>query len=379
MHAEEILERLVGIDSTFPHEGRLGNFIESYLKSCGFSTQRQYLSGGRFNVLAERGNTGKAILFYGHMDTVPKYGNWKSNPLRLTADGDKLYGLGACDMKGGIAAILNSVGQYTNRKTKLLFCVDEENISEGIWKAVTEKKNWFKNVLFAVSCEPGDSKHYTGGANVVTVGRRGRAVIALDIKGLASHGANAQRGINAIDEAAKIAESLKRFKLFYNRKLGKEGIFVRELKGEATSLSVPDYAHMELDIQMVPPSTVAGTKEKVEGLVKEMYLKGRLHKMTKVNVYVKERKTPYIEPYVNDLGNKTIRRILGIVKATIGEPRLNYGSSVADDNVLFNSLKLPVVTIGPSGGNIHSQNEWVSRKSIGKLLTLYETLIKEAV
>ena len=377
MSVEDTLRELVGIDSSFPREGRMGKYIESRLRRSGFRVHRQYLSRGRFNILADRGTKSRPILFYGHMDTVPRYGNWRSDPFELTRDNDRLYGLGSCDMKGGISAILNAITLDTDRKIKLLFCVGEENISEGVWKAVIEKRNWFRNILFALSCEPGDSKHYTGGANVVTMGRRGRTVIALDIRGLASHGANAQRGINAIDEAAKIAESVKKFRLLYNRRLGREGIFVSRLEGKATSLSVPDSAHMEFDIQLVPPSTVADAKRRVEMLVADMHARGRLHELTRVMVYVKKRETPYIEPYLNDTKNKTIRKILKVVKSTVGEPRLNYGSSVADDNVLFNSLKLPIVTIGPAGGNIHAQNEWVSRKSLGKLTRLYTALMRE--
>jgi acetylornithine deacetylase/succinyl-diaminopimelate desuccinylase-like protein len=375
MAAKEILRQMVGINSVFPNEAKLGSFLESYLKREGFKVQRHYISSGRFNLLAERGTGKSSILFYGHMDTVPLYGNWKSDPLTLTQNGDRLYGVGSCDMKGGIAAMLDAVSQVDERKIKILLASDEENISKGAWMAVQQKKRWFFDVDLAISCEPGDSKHYTGGANVVTIGRRGRTVIAIDVKGLSSHGANAQRGINAIDEAAKIAESIRKFKLVYHRKLGWENVFVRNIHGESTSLSVPDKAHLELDIQLVPPSTVASSKKRVEDLIKSMYESGRLHDLTKVSVYVKKRETPYIEPYVNEVKSKTIRRLLKIVRETIGTPRLNYGSSVADDNILFNALDVHVVTIGPRGGNIHSQNEWISERSLNDLVKLYKAII----
>lgn len=377
MSAEEILSKIVSINSVFPNEARLAKYISEHLEGLGFKVHLEEIEGGRYNVLAERGTKGKPILFYGHLDTVPIYGSWETEPLKLTEREDRLYGVGSCDMKGGIAAILESIKDDNGRKIKLLFCSDEENISEGVWTAVKKNREWLNDVFFALSLEPGDSNRHTGGENVITVGRRGRTVIEIDVTGLSSHGAMPQRGISAIDEAAKIVTHLKRFQLRKHRGLGKESIFVRNISSAATSLSIPDKAHLELDIQLVPPSTVQDAKERVDSFLEALYKKSVLNPQTKVAVSIKKRKTPYIEPYVNNLRNGTVRKVFGIVNKNIGAPLVNYGSSVADDNVLFNSLNVPVLTIGPKGGNEHTANEWVSRSSLNQLTKLYKSLIEE--
>ncbi len=377
MSATEILKDIVSINSVFPNEEGVGEYIEGYLKQLGFKTFRQIVEGRRFNLFAERGSGKRAILFYGHIDTVPIYGNWNTDPLKLTRDGDRLYGIGSCDMKGGIAAVLETIKSIDNRKKiKLLFCVDEENISKGIWKAVT-RRAWFDDVYFIVSVEPGDSPKQTGGANVVTVGRRGRVVISVDLQGLSSHGANPQRGVNAVEEAARIAAGIRGFDIKKQKGFGSEAVFVNTIEGRSTSLSVPDKAHMEIDVQLVPPNNIQSAKRRVERLVRRLQRTRVLDSRTKFRIEIRKRETPYINPYVNKLGHRTVRRALGMVRRRFGSVVVNYGSSVADDNVLFEATGIPTVTIGPRGGSIHTSNEWVSEESLNQVGALYKQLINE--
>lgn len=377
MTTEEILTDLVAIESVFPHEGKIGDYLERYLRGIGFRTLRQRVARGRYNIFAERGTGKKALLFYGHMDTVPIYGNWNSDPLRLTRKGDQLYGIGSCDMKGGIAAILEALRTTdTHKRIKVLFCVDEENISKGVWTAVNRKR-WLKDVLFTISVEPGDSPKQTGGANVVTVGRRGRVVLSVDIEGVSSHGANPQRGVNALEEAAKIALAMRKFKLRKHAGFGSEAVFVNAIEGRSSSLSVPDKAHMEIDLQLVPPDTIQSARTRVEGLMSRLHGSGTLNHATKTTVSVKKRETPYINPYANDLSHWLIKSIFKMVRRNFGSVIVNYGSSVADDNVLFGVTNAHVITIGPRGGNIHTSNEWVSRKSLAQVTKLYSQIILE--
>ncbi len=377
MSTAGILSDIVGINSVFPDEEGVGEYIEGYLRQLGFKTFRQHVEERRFNLFAERGSGDKAVLFYGHMDTVPIYGKWNTDPLKLSRSGDKLYGVGSCDMKGGIAAVLEMVSKIDRRKRiKLLFCVDEENISRGIWTAV-KRRSWFDDVCFIISVEPGDSPKQTGGANVITVGRRGRVVLSLDIQGLSSHGANPQRGINALDQAAKIAVAIKRFDLGRRRGFGSEAIFVNTIDGRSTSLSVPDKAHMEIDVQLVPPNRIESAKSRMERLINSLYRSGVLNRQTKISIGIRPRPTPYINPYANNLNNRMMRRVFALIKERFGSFVVNYGSSVADDNVLFETTGAPTVTIGPRGGNIHTANEWVSRESLEQITGLYRELVDE--
>lgn len=379
MPVQNILSELVSVNSVFPGESQLANRLCGMLSQRGFRVRKDPVGdNGRFNVLAERGKSDSgAILFYGHMDTVPRYGAWKTNAFKLTRSGDKLYGLGACDMKGGIATMLEAVSANEGGRVKLLFCVDEENISRGAWNAARRNRAWFKDVKLMVSGEPGISRSFVGGANVITLGRRGRSVIVADIVGRSSHGANPETGINAVEEASVIATNLHRFKLRRHGRLGTENIFTRMIQGASTSLSIPDKAHMEFDVQTVPPCTAEIARDRIIDYVNKLRASGKLNPGTKVSVAVKQRPTPYINPYESNRNSRLIRNVMSLMEDTFSKPNINYATSAGDENIFFNETGKTVVTIGPAGGNEHSANEWVSSRSLGELLKVYSALINE--
>ena len=379
-NTESILKSLVAIRSVFPDEKNVALWIEDFLKKNGFEIQRHKITDGRWNILAERGKEKSSLLFYGHMDTVPVYGNWDTNALELVAKGDKLYGVGACDMKGGLAAILNAVASVkTDKKIKILLGVDEENISEGAWKTVLEKKVWFKDVAAILVAEPGASATQTGGINVVTLGRRGRVVFSVEVFGKSAHGAHPEKGINAINEAARLTLALEKIKLQKNSLLGEGTLFVRKFDSQSTSLSIPDYAYLEIDRHIVLPETINSAKSQLEKLIQELYKTNKLSKNAdgKIKISVKERKTPYIEPYITKNDNPFVKNILGLIKNNFTRDLvINYGKSVADDNIFATQLNVPVVTIGPMGGNIHGANEWVSKESLNDVSKFYKLIIE---
>lgn len=376
MAIEDTLRKLVSIDSHFPKEKSIGVFIEKLLKENGFSTERNYVEKDRFNLLAEKGKSGKSILFYGHMDTVPMYGRWKGSAFKLRKNGDKLYGLGTFDMKGGCAAILESTKNVKNKHIKLLFGVDEENISKGAWAVVKTRKRWFKDVGVIIAAEAGVTDKNDGGLGFVTLGRRGRCVITIDVEGISSHGAEPNRGLSALDQAAKIAINVDKIQMKQHNKLGKESLFVREIKSSSTSLAVPDHASLDLDIHLVPPDTSSDAKKRVEAYIGNLVRSKVLNSRTMVKVYIKKRETPYLEPYITDEKGQYARKIMALIKKHAGKSvTLSYGMSVADENVFAHTLHLPTLTIGPKGGNEHSENEWVSHRSLEQEVALFKDII----
>ena len=111
MNSLDLLKKLVSFNSVFPHEKELAHFLAEELKKLGFKVEMQQFDGNRYNVLASRGTVGKPVLLYGHIDTVPAYSydHVNRDPFKLEEKDGKLYGLGAYDMKAGIAAMLKAV------------------------------------------------------------------------------------------------------------------------------------------------------------------------------------------------------------------------------------------------------------------------------
>ena len=104
MQSKEILRNLIKFDTYKDKENeRTMNYIQQILEKKGFKLE--YKSKCLIMSIKEKCNLG----FLGHTDTVQSGSDWLYNPLELTEIDNKLYGLGVCDMKGGIAAILKAV------------------------------------------------------------------------------------------------------------------------------------------------------------------------------------------------------------------------------------------------------------------------------
>ena len=376
------LRELVSIKSVFPNELEIAEYLEARLKKLGFSTKRIYISENRFNVVGERGTTGKEIMLYAHMDTVPVYGDWNGNPLSLREEGDKLIGLGSVDMKAGIAAILTACADENvrnkNRKIKIAFGVDEENISEGA-QAIA-KSGFLKDVEFCISTE---SPHPDGielGPKAITLGRRGRCVIEINVPGSSAHGANISLGKNAISEAARLIPKLEALnqKMKPHKFLPPPTQFIRKIHGESSSLSTPDSVTLELDRHLVTPETPESALEEIQEFIKRLYSEEKFLEIDgkRISARLKERKTPYIAPFVTEKNNPYVMKLAEAVRQKFGTaPIYGYGMSVADENI-FAACGVPVVVVGAKGGNEHAANEWVSKSSYLELIDVLKTFLR---
>jgi len=119
----KLLREMVKIPSVVKDEKDLAEFLEKELQALGFKTRLQWVEEKRPNVIGTyRFGEGKTFMFNGHMDTVPVCEGWTTDPFKPVEQDGRLYGLGACDMKGGIAsiftalkAIMDSVQSYEER------------------------------------------------------------------------------------------------------------------------------------------------------------------------------------------------------------------------------------------------------------------------
>lgn len=374
----ELLKEVVSINSIYPNEDKLSNFLYYLLLGLGFNVKKHYISENRFNLLAEKGDGDKSYLLYAHADTVPVYGKWKEDPFTLRIEGDKAIGLGAVDMKGGLVSILKAVEGFrpNNYKLKVCFGVDEENISEGAYEL--SKTSWLndvKGVLVPESVVPFHISEKAG--SQIAIGRKGRSVFTIKIHGESTHGVNTQKGISAIDEGIKLIEALKNLELTKHEKLGETSFFVRRFESKSNSLSIPDYAEIELDFHLVPHDTSLSLKEKLTSFISNLYEKNILTKTDKdFEVILNERKTPYLEPFVIDEKDTFLNVVTQSVSNVYKEFSYSYGKSVSDENV-FGALGIPTLTVGPLGDNHHSSEEWVSIESLEKLTQIYKLVLEE--
>lgn len=201
------LERLVRIESgTGDAEGiaAAGAMLEGELKALGFTVTRQKAAGAVVgdNIVGKlRGRGGKSLLLLSHMDTVYPRGMLAKAPFRV--EGNKAYGPGIADDKGGSAVILHALKLLTTYGFRdfatitVLFNVDEEKGSFGSRDLLQQEARAADYVL---SFEPTSAERES-----FYLGTSGIAYVQADIKGKASHaGAAPEAGVNALVEASDL-------------------------------------------------------------------------------------------------------------------------------------------------------------------------------
>jgi len=152
MKEYKILEDLVKFDTVKDKENKqIMDYIETFLKGYGFITECKSK-----NLIMTFGKDYK-FGFLGHTDTVEVIEGWNSNPLELTKIENKLFGLGTCDMKGGIAAMLQVVSELDLTKLKygmkFYFTYDEEINFSGIYEIVNSGEKFPEIMVFGEPTE----------------------------------------------------------------------------------------------------------------------------------------------------------------------------------------------------------------------------------
>ncbi len=384
--AEELLRDLVSCPSAFPNEESVALRLSTELRDRQFEVTMVEFEKHRFNLYAQLKNEPPRTLFFGHMDTVPRYDGWRTEPFELTVKGDRLYGLGAWDMKAGLAAMIEAASFPTRHSPSIgiLIMGDEENISKGAWHFVNNEGRYpivTTNIGLAISGEPPIYRRADAdgidGPELVTVGRSGRGVITIDIMGRSAHGSRPEDGINALEEGAKIITAITTMGKKSHELLGTESIYTRGVEGIAKGFSVPDTARIEIEV-VNTASDLEDVRRRLDSMICNMRKDGRLTEGLRAGVEIKPRETPYMQPYVADLGNPTVQRALGAVTEVLGRPaNLIYARSIADDNVIANSSGWPVLRVGPAGGGAHAPNEWVSRSSLEETIEVYYAIMRK--
>lgn len=216
------LARMIAIDTSFPPGAGYDAFadlMEELVAPLGFAARRIAVPetlwrveggpahGTRTNLLAERSTGRPQLGLYYHVDTVPAAAGWRRDPLRLTREGDALYGLGAADMKGTIAATLLALraardcGVALAYDPKLLLCSDEEG---GLYPGVRH--------LAEIGEVPPHVLNFNGSAAPrVWAGCFGLFNLMVRVHGHTVHAGEGNRtgpGVNAVEAAAPLLARL---------------------------------------------------------------------------------------------------------------------------------------------------------------------------
>ncbi len=339
MNAKEILKKLVSFNTIRDKQNKeIMDFIEEYLKKYKFITKRVKKSLIAYN--SETPNVG----FVGHTDTVD-YESWDGSPFELKEIDDKLIGLGACDMKGGIAAILTAISELNlnENKVALYFTSDEEIGFTGI-KDICDKIVP-ANIIVG---EPTD--------NTPIYGTKGLYELAIEFYGVKCHSSTPDKGLNAIYECMDFTNKLRKY---YEKAIKKSTVSdfdipyttmnIGIIKGGETINSVPGKCEITIDFR------IANSKDinKIETKIKKMLLNYN----AKLNIREK------INPSIN---NKDISFLEKISTKKQTKSYLTEASVIKKNSII----------LGPGPDTSHQKGEYVSIESLEKTVKLYKEIIK---
>jgi len=358
----DLLSSLVSIKSHSGEEAAVQAFIVRWFESRGIEARLEPAPDGLSNVVVEVEGAGKGPTLWigGHCDTVPPAAGWKTDPYRPTVLGNRLYGLGAMDMKGGLAAAMLVVADLAGRRESwrgtLIFAAlaDEEAYSRGA-KAFLRSG---RTIHAALMCEPHFDDPITGAIGKVNVQVTGQ--------GRSAHGSRPAEGVNAVVEAAKLIAAIDGLERYKHPRFGSATHCVlRAAGGQGDyAILVPDHAEFLVNWHLVPGEGSQDAVAAIDGLI------AALHSPAEFKVTLRE---PSYESFVLD-DDLTFLKVFGeAYRHNVGRaPAWSFGSGVSDAN-LFNAGGIPTLLFGPGGRNLHSADEWVD---LDQLVTA-RTIIRE--
>jgi acetylornithine deacetylase/succinyl-diaminopimelate desuccinylase-like protein len=358
------LKDLVAIPSPSGDEAEISHHLAGVLTALGLEVTLQPV-GTRYNVIARTKATEDVadLLLTGHTDTVPALEGWNTDPFEAVISGDRLYGLGSSDQKGGIAAQLAALEGLQraellhSRNLLVAFTPDEEALSDGMLAFLAGKPQ----ANLAILSEPAFRQ--------ATIGWPGKILIKAIVHGKASHGGRPQEGINAIEQGALFLAALGKAKPFVHPRLGSHPFVTLSIRGgyDRYSLTVPERCEITLSKQLVPGETKETAMDAVHEAADAMTA-GRLEASFA---------RPYYPPAEVDPQHPQIQRFAALYRRVTGqELKLGYGEGVNDGDYLVD-VGITTIILGPSGGNLHKPNEWVSLPELATCAEVYYRMCVE--
>jgi acetylornithine deacetylase len=235
MNPFEMTKHLMSIPSLSGTEAQVGEFLASYLSALGYKVEKQPVPTGRFNVIAFAGDA--RVMLCSHIDTV-------SPQLPAGEDNEFLYGRGACDTKGIIAAMIDA-GERLRRtgidKFGYLFVVSEETDSSGAKTANT--LNW--NCDYVVVGEPTQ--------NQLTRAQKGAFMASISVTGRAAHSGYPEYGISAIENLWKVLTDCQQADWGNDALLGNGSFNIGVFHGGERANIVPAAASASVMVRTISP------------------------------------------------------------------------------------------------------------------------------
>lgn len=363
---KELLKKLINARST-PDRGELAaaEVIKEELASFGIESEIDVWDKTSANIVVHIQSTEKkpALLFAAHLDVVPTgTARWKHPPFEASEVNGRIFGRGASDMKGGIAAAIGAICEIVKSGKSLqgdiIFAATagEETDSCGARRFVESAK--LPKLAGIIVPEP-------TGLGVINA-HRGILWLKFTTRGKTAHGSMPHLGINAIESARLMLNELVTYKLAFtpHPRLGDSTMSINMISGGKAANVIPDECSITVDIRTLPGQNHNEIIHGFEGLLDEMK-KANPQFVSELSVV---RDCPALETDASSNFVKAVCRVRGVdVPGTVG---------YTTDAPIFASLGAPVIIFGPGKAELcHQPDEYIDIADIESAVSYYKNVI----
>ena len=364
-----LAQELIRIDTQNPpgNEASLAAYAAEHLRHHGLACEIQEVKPGRANLLARLGSeTGRPhLILNGHSDTVPAGGGWSHDPCGGELAGGRLYGRGAADMKGGLAAMIMAVqaivraGARISGRLTLAATMDEEETQDGTRFAVAQGLRGD----FAIVGEPTDL--------LPVIAHKGDAVMEIETSGVEAHGSTPDAGVSAIDHMAEVLLALRSLseamKTRHDPVVGHPTLHVGTITGGVSPWMVAGRCLITIDRRVLPDEHADDVVHEVEEIVHRIGKRLPNFRATvRLVSFARPMRTAPTNPVVTAIRESTAR-ICG------REPGLHGWSATCDANIHVNDGDTPAVVFGPGSieRDAHRPDESVAVRDLVTAARIY--------
>ncbi len=366
MHSTEWLAKLISFDTTSKNSNlNLIHAIQNDLaKYSSISTRLTYdPSGQKANVFvtipAMNGNAAEGgLILSGHTDVVPVDGQeWATDPFQAAVTSNRIYGRGACDMKGFIAVVLSLVPEFIQQKLKkplhFAFSYDEEVGGHGAQVLISDLKEQNIQPAACIVGEPTDMHK--------VIAHKGITNFRCLFKGRAAHSSLTPQGCNTIEYAARliawIRELANEFKQFgpHDKQydVSFSTITTNQIKGGIASNIIPDTCEFMFELRNLPEINPKHVLQKIQHYIQESLLIEMQQEYADASIDLVPTCT--VPGFSSDKDSAFTRLVHALTK-----DKPTQKVSYATEAGMFQEAGIPTLICGP--GNIaqaHRANEFI--------------------
>ncbi len=367
----EIIKRLIKNPSVTPEDAGCQLYMEQFLMALGFKITTLPFEDVK-NFWAVYGDTGPIFAFAGHTDVVPPgpLEKWQSNPFEPTIRDNKLYGRGAADMKGSIAAFMSASAIFLQAKPRLPFRIaflitsDEEGVATHGTKKVVEQLK--KENITIDACIVGEASSENTLGDTIKIGRRGSLSGRLTVIGEQGHIAYPHLAKNPIHEAARFLSPLCQYQWDQGNNYFQPTQFqISNIHaGTGANNVIPAELILDFNFRYSPETSPETLQNITENILNKSKIKYHCQWTHSGNPF-------FTEPgKFCDIATKAIEKICNIT------PVQSTSGGTSDGRFLIEITK-ELIELGPVNASIHQIDEHIDVDALYKLEKIYLNILKQ--